>query len=110
MNYLYGAKYRVSNSVLVGIEYLCVFVGLAIWFVHNEIQPVPSLLDVASIAFMAALVSGTAFYIRFMRAGPKSFIAFSMGVLAPLTILLITAGANIWYCQSVLSASLDKCS
>lgn len=110
MNYSDSAEYRVSSSVLVGVEYLCIFVGIGIWFVHNEIQSVPSLLDLATIAFMAALASGTAFYIRFMRAGPQGFIALVMGVLTPLSLVLITTGANIWNCHSFLSASLEKCS
>ena len=110
MNYSDSEDHRVSNSVLLGVEFLCMFVGVGIWFVNNEIQAIPSLLDLASIAFMAALVSGTAFYTRFMQAGTQGFVALVMGVLTPLGLLLITAGANMWNCHSLLSTSLERCS
>lgn len=102
-------EYRVSNSALIGLEYLCIFAGVGLLLVHKHITEVAGILDLSIIFYMGALVCGATFYSRHTSLGGKSFAAFVMGMLLPVGLIAVTAGISIWKCHSFLSGNLPWC-
>lgn len=86
-----GRDHLLDTSVLVIVEFLCLFVGFGFCYLDMGTRAADSFMGLSAILFFGALAAGTSLYWRFKRHRLDRHPAFALGLLLPSSLLLISA-------------------